>query len=60
MGTTGPVCASKHWNTAENIPTQCPKPSTDQCRRPLLHLRVDRAERKVVDGQGFMLDAEDD
>jgi hypothetical protein len=31
---------------AGNIPTQCPKTSTDQCRRPLLHLRADHAGRQ--------------
>src|ERR1700730_6388053 len=32
---------------AGNIPTQCPKTSTDQCRRPLLHLRADHAGRQA-------------
>jgi hypothetical protein len=37
-----------------------PRPDPVCARGPLLHLRADHAERKVVDSQGYVFDPEDE
>jgi len=41
-------------------PDTCRKQSSSSTPRPILHLRADHENGKVVDSQGFMLDTEDE